>query len=170
MSCKTLLLGAAAALSLATAAWAESAIMVVDPYIRTARPGAPTGAAFMGLMNHSTEDDRLVAAASDIAERVELHTHKQDANGVMRMVELEDGIAIAAGATHRLQRGGDHVMFMGLNRDLKQGETINLTLRFEKAGEVTVEIPVDLERKPEAGGMAPGHNHAGGHSGGHSGG
>lgn len=162
MSCKTLLLGAAAALSLATAAWAESAIMVVDPYIRTARPGAPTGAAFMGLMNHSSEDDRLIAVSSEVADRVELHTHLQDANGVMRMVEVEDGIAIAAGETHMLQRGGDHVMFMGLNRDLAQGDVISVTLTFEKAGDMTVEIPVDLERKPDERGMKTEHKHSGG--------
>lgn len=162
MSCKTLLLGAAAALSLATAAWAESAIMVVDPYIRTARPGAPTGAAFMGLMNQSSQDDRLIAVSSEVADRVELHTHLQDANGVMRMVEVEDGIAIAAGETHMLQRGGDHVMFMGLNRDLAQGDVISVTLTFEKAGDMTVEIPVDLERKPDERGMKTEHKHSGG--------
>ncbi len=47
-----------------------------------------------------------------------------------------------------LARGGDHVMFMGLNEVLTHGDTINVTLVFEKAGEVAVEIPVDLERKP----------------------
>lgn len=162
MSFKSILLGATAALTLSTAAWADGAIMVMDPYARTSRPGAPTGAAFMGLMNHSSEDDRLIAVSSDVADRVELHTHLQDANGVMRMVEVEDGIAIAAGETHMLQRGGDHVMFMGLNRDLAQGDVISVTLTFEKAGDMTVEIPVDLERKPDEGGMKMEHKHTGG--------
>ena len=162
MSFKSMLLGAAAALTLTTAAWAEDAIMVMDPYARTSRPGAPTGAAFMGLMNQSSQDDRLIAVSSEVADRVELHTHLQDANGVMRMVEVEDGIAIAAGETHMLQRGGDHVMFMGLNRDLAQGDVISVTLTFEKAGDMTVEIPVDLERKPDERGMKTEHKHSGG--------
>ena len=162
MSFKSILLGAAAALTLTTAAWAEDAIMVMDPYARTSRPGAPTGAAFMGLMNQSSQDDRLIAVSSEVADRVELHTHLQDANGVMRMVEVEDGIAIAAGETHMLQRGGDHVMFMGLNRDLAQGDVISVTLTFEKAGDMTVEIPVDLERKPDERGMKTEHKHSGG--------
>ena len=162
MSFKSILLGAAAALTLTTAAWAEDAIMVMDPYARTSRPGAPTGAAFMGLMNQSSQDDRLIAVSSEVADRVELHTHLQDANGVMRMVEVEDGIAIAAGETHMLQRGGDHVMFMGRNRDLAQGDVISVTLTFEKAGDMTVEIPVDLERKPDERGMKTEHKHSGG--------
>ena len=47
----------------------------------------------------------LISASSDIAERVELHTHIEDANGVMRMVEIEDGFAMEAGETIMLQRG-----------------------------------------------------------------
>ena len=77
---------------------------------------------------------------------VELHTHLEDANGVMRMVEVEDGIAVPAGETHALKRGGDHVMFMGLNQPFVDGETITVTLTFEQAGDMTVEIPIDLER------------------------
>lgn len=61
----------------------------------------------------------------------------------MRMLRPEEGIAIPAGETHELARGGDHVMFMGLTRAVKDGDTVMLTLTFEHAGEVTVDIPVD---------------------------
>jgi len=74
-------------------------------------------------------------------------------DGVMKMMHVEEGFAVAAGETHMLQRGGDHVMLMGLNQELKQGDTITLTLSFEKAGDMVVEVPVDLARKPAAGGM-----------------
>lgn len=141
--------GAALAPALAPA-WAGdmAAIKIEDPYIRSSTAMSTSGAAFMVLMNHGDKDDRMVAAASDIAERVELHTHIQDANGVMRMVEVEDGFAVPAGGMRALQRGGDHVMFMGLRQPLEQGQTINVTLTFEHAGDIAVEIPVDLERKP----------------------
>ncbi|MEM8631357.1 MAG: copper chaperone PCu(A)C [Pseudomonadota bacterium] len=139
---------------------AQSAkVMVDDAYARVSRPGAPTGAAFMQLMNHGTEEDRLIAAASDVAERVEIHTHLMDANGVARMVEVEDGIAIPAGEAHALARGGDHVMFMGLNRTLETGDEISVTLTFEKAGEVVITIPVDNERTDA--GVHSGHGHHG---------
>ena len=148
------LLTSAVALTLAAPLYAD--IMVHDAYARSATPNAKSGAAFMVLMNHGETDDRLVAASSDIAARVELHTHREDANGVMRMLEMEDGFVIPAGGQHALARGGDHVMFMGLNTSLLQGETVSVTLTFENAGEMVVEIPVDLERKA---GHAHGHKH-----------
>lgn len=150
MSFKSTLFAAAAALSLAMPAFAGD-IMVQDPYVRTSTAMSKSGAAFMVLMNQGAEDDRLIGASSDVAQRVELHTHKEGANGVMQMVEVEEGFPVPAGGMHALARGGDHVMFMGLNRALAQGDIVTLTLTFEKAGEMTVEVPVDLERKP--GGM-----------------
>ena len=156
MSFRTLLAATAATALFAGAAMAD--IMVKDPYARVSTANAVSGAAFMGLMNTGTEDDRLIAARSDVAERVELHTHLQDSNGVMRMVEVKDGIAVPAGGMAMLARGGDHVMFMGLKQSLAHGDTVDVTLVFEKAGEVAVAIPVDLERKPE-GGHGHGHSH-----------
>ncbi|GAB5437535.1 copper chaperone PCu(A)C [Falsiruegeria mediterranea] len=142
---------ALAAVTVATSAFAGDAIMIKDPYARSAGKAAKTGAAFMMIMNHGTEDDRLVDVKSDVAARVELHTHKENADGVMQMLHVEEGFAIPAGEMHGLQRGGDHVMFMGLNQPFVQGDMIPVTLVFEKAGEVEIEVPVDLERKPEAG-------------------
>lgn len=141
----------AASLLLSTAALAE--ITVQDAYVRSSTPSSPTGAAFMGLMNSGAEDDRLVAASSDVAGRVELHTHTEDANGVMRMGEVEGGIPVPASKTVMLKRGGLHVMFMGLTAPLVQDSEIDVTLTFEKAGVVQVKIPVDHERKPDHGAM-----------------
>ena len=143
----------ATALALTTAPLFAGNIMVMDPYVRSSTPTSVTGAAFMGLMNHGAEDDTLLAASSDVAGRIELHTHIEDANGVMKMTEIEGGITVPAGGMHMLQRGGDHIMFMGLTEPLVQGEEISVTLTFEKAGEIEVTIPVDHERKPDHGGM-----------------
>ena len=68
-------------------------IAVSDAYARAAMPGAKSGAVFMVIENDGDSDDRLVAARTDVAMRVELHTHRQDANGVMQMVEIE-GVTI----------------------------------------------------------------------------
>ena len=134
-------------------AMAEGGITVSDPYARASTMMSTSGAAFMVIENHAAADDRLVSAASDIAERVELHTHVADANGVMQMIEVPEGFVIPAGGSHALQRGADHVMFLGLTRPLAQGDIIPVTLTFETAGEVLVEVPVDLERKPMQGQM-----------------
>lgn len=131
-------------------------VMVMDAYARVASKVAKSGAAFMMLHNHSKQDDRLIAAASDVAKRVELHTHLEE-DGVMKMTKLDDGMAIPAGGMHALKRGGDHVMFMGLTRSLVHGDVIELTLTFEHAGDVTLTVPVDLERQDKS--SAHAHSH-----------
>lgn len=152
MSFKSIVIAAATSLTLAGAALADmSMIMVDDAYARASNKMA--GAAFMALVNHTGEDDRLIGVSTDVAKRAELHTHMDMGDGVMKMMHVEEGFAIAAGETYMLQRGGDHVMLMGLNQELKQGDTVTLTLSFEKAGDLVIEVPVDLARKPAAGGM-----------------
>jgi copper(I)-binding protein len=158
MSLSKTLLAAAAAAGIALPALAADVIEVRDPYARSA--SAMAGAAFMTLANTGTEDDRLIAASTDAAQRVELHTHIEDGDGVMRMVEVEDGIEVPAGGETVLQRGGLHVMLMGLTAPLNQGDQIDLTLTFEKAGDVTLTVPVDNERMD-------GHGGHGGHGMGH---
>lgn len=144
---------AAASVFMAGAALAGgTGIVAEDAYARAATPSSKAGAAFMMLVNTSDQDDRLIAARSDVAKKVELHTHVDQGGGVMKMTQIEDGIALPAGSTHMMQRGGDHVMLMGLNQSLTQGDTISVTLVFETAGEVVIEVPVDNERKGTHGG------------------
>jgi copper(I)-binding protein len=149
MKLNAIFAGAAAFALLSSAAFAD--IMVMDPYARAAGKSAKAGAAFMVIENTSGEDDRLIGAASDIAKKVELHTHKDMGDGVMKMIHVEEGFVIPAGGKHMLMRGGDHVMFMGLNSSMDQGNTVKVTLTFEKAGDIEVDIPVDLDRKPQHG-------------------
>lgn len=146
---------AAAAFALcALPAFAE--ILIEDPYLRASTPTSKTGAAFMVIKNTGETDDRLVAATAEIAPRIELHTHSADDNGVMKMREIEEGIALPAGGMHVLRRGGDHVMFMGLSAPLVQGTEVPVTLIFERAGKIGVMIPVDHKRKPDHGAMKQG--------------
>ncbi len=134
--------------AIALPAMAEGTLTISDAYARSSGSFAKSGAAFMVIENSGAEADRLIAASSDAAQRIELHTHLEDANGVMRMIEVEDGIAVPAGGSSILMRGGDHLMFMGLTEPFEHGATVPVTLVFENAGEIEVEIEVDLERKP----------------------
>jgi len=148
MTFKTLLRAAAAALCLnlpaANPVAAQDGVHINDAY---ARASAASGAVFFTIENHQTEDDRLIAASADaVASKVELHTHKQDANGVMQMMEVPEGFVILANGEHALARGGDHVMLMGLTAPLNTGDVVSLTLTFEKAGVITLDVPVDNER------------------------
>jgi periplasmic copper chaperone A len=149
MSFKTTLLAASAAAFMACPALGAG-IEVQDAYARSASDMATTGAAFMTITNGGAAD-RLIGVASEAAARVELHTHREDADGVMRMIHLEEGLDLPAGGEIVMERGGHHVMFMGLAAPMVQGEMIDLTLTFETAGEIALQIPVDLERKPQAG-------------------
>jgi copper(I)-binding protein len=129
-------------------------IMVDDAYARASAMSSKTGAAFMMIHNHGTTDDRLIGAASPAAKMVQLHTHEEDANGVMKMMHVEEGFALPADGMIKMQRGGHHVMFMGITEPFEQGDMIPVTLTFETAGEMEIEVPVDLERQP-----MHGHNH-----------
>lgn len=159
------LTAALAATCLAMPALAEG-IEVHDAYAIAARPDAPSGAAFMVIHNHGGADDRLIGARAPVAERVELHTHIMDGDGVARMVEVEEGWALPTDGEIVLERGGNHVMFIGITDSFEDGDIIPLTLIFETAGEITVDVPVDLER---LGGGAMGHGAGqdGGHGDGH---
>lgn len=157
MSTFKTLLAATAATLITLPALADGHIMVKDAYARAAGMSAQAGAAFMQIMNHGTEDDQLIDARSDISKKVELHTHKIDDQGVAKMLHVPEGFTIPAGGMHELKRGADHVMFMGLNDTLEDGDKVTVTLVFEKAGEVVVEIPVDLKRGQMDGGMKMDH-------------
>jgi copper(I)-binding protein len=139
---------------------------VHDVYARIA-PAGNSGAVFFMLHNNTDTDDRLVGARTGIAQKNELHTHLESADGVMQMKEIEGGVALPAGAMHEFARGGDHVMLMGLTAKPADGERFPLTLVFEQAGEVTVEAVVDNARTPEAGGHDHGAMHGEGHGDGH---
>ena len=153
MSFKSIAFATLASLATALPAMAGD-IMVDDAYARSSAMSAKTGAAFMMIHNHGNAEDRLIGVASPAAKLVQLHTHKEDANGVMKMMHVEEGFALPADGMIKMQRGGHHVMFMGITEPFEQGDMIPLTLTFEKAGDMEIEVPVDLERQPMGG-----HNH-----------
>lgn len=141
-----------AGLSFAAAAApdAKGAIGVDHAYARATAPGQAAGGAFMTLVNRGG-DDKLLAVKSAVAGSTELHTMTMDGN-VMKMRQV-DAIALKAGETVELKPGGYHVMFIGLKSPLKAGDAIPVTLSFEKAGELTVDVKV------EAPGAMPGMRH-----------
>ncbi len=133
-------------------------IAVEDPYAITPVPGAPTGAAYMLIRNQGSTPDRLVGVRSPVADAVELHQHEEQ-DGIMRMRPVEGGLELPAGGELLLGRGGAHVMFMGLTDPLENGELVPVTLIFERAGEIEVEVPVDLARLTEEAPAAHGEGH-----------
>ncbi|MEM7318818.1 MAG: copper chaperone PCu(A)C [Pseudomonadota bacterium] len=152
MSLNSVMLAAATAFSWTCAAMADGAITIHDAYARSSGPNAKAGAAFMTIINEALLADRLIGVKSDRAARVELHTHEVSGDGVMTMTHVEDGFVIPPQGEHALARGGDHVMFMGLLAPFEHGATFPVTLTFENAGEIEIEILIDQERQDGHGG------------------
>lgn len=153
--------GLAVVLTLSAApAWAAD-ITVTEAWSRASAGKARAGAGFMQITNSGAEDDRLVAASAPVSPAAELHTHIRDGD-VMRMRQVE-AIDVPAGQTVTLQPGGLHIMFLPLNEPLRQGQTFDVTLTFEKAGAMSVPVTVQGAGAMSAGGGMPqnrgGHGH-----------
>lgn len=140
MTFKTTLLAAAFAV---LPAFASAHVVIESAVARVTSPLAQTAAVYLTIRNHQGEEDRLFRVEGDVADRVEIHTHTQDEAGVMRMIELEDGISIEGGATHQLAPGGDHIMLLGLAAPLEQGDTFELLLFFDVWVPMVVTVTVD---------------------------
>ena len=114
---------------------------IKQPFARATPPGAKAAGVFMTIENKGKEADRLVSASSPAAGIVEIHEMKMD-GGMMQMREVK-GLDVKAGATVELKPGGYHVMLMDLKAPLKQGESVPVTLKFEKAGSVEVRAAIE---------------------------
>ena len=131
----------AAGLMIGTAASAlASDITATDAWARARIPDARAGGAYVTLTNTGAAPDALIAAASPVADVVEIHTHRH-VDGVMRMEQVEE-IPLPAGETVTLQPGGLHIMLIGLREPLAEGKHFPVTLTFRTALAVTVDVTV----------------------------
>ena len=142
-----LLRAALAAILLLTPAIAHDGVIhlgdlnISAPFTRATLPNAPVGGGFLTIENTGTEADRLVSATSDVAGATQIHEMAMQGD-VMKMRELSEGLEIPAGETVTLAPGGFHIMFMGLKQAFVEGQTVAVTLSFEKAGSIEVLLPV----------------------------
>ncbi len=131
-------------------AWAQ--VTVEQPWSRATPPGAKIGVGFLRLKNAGAAAERVVGASSPVAGRVEMHVTTRDGD-VMKMRQVES-FEIPAGGSFELKPGGAHLMLMGLQRPLAQGERVPLTLKLQSG--VTLEIELDVAA---LGARSPGHRH-----------
>jgi periplasmic copper chaperone A len=147
----TLLIGFSAPV-LAQAAGSGS-IIVEQPWSRATPSGAKTGAVYMTIDNKSGTADRLTGASSNVADKLQIHEMKVE-NGVMQMREIAGGLPIPANGSVMLKPGSYHVMLIGLKKPLAAGDNFPLTLTFEKAGNISVTVPVQtMGATPDSGNM-----------------
>jgi periplasmic copper chaperone A len=118
----------------------DGEIETKDAWIRPAMQ-AENSAMYMLLQNHTSQDDELVGASSDVADAVELHKSMMDSNGTMQMMH-QDSVPLSAGSEVEFAPGGLHVMFVGLKKDLKLGDTVEVILQFKNHADLSLSVPV----------------------------
>ncbi|KTG17476.1 hypothetical protein AUR63_09200 [Guyparkeria sp. XI15] len=131
-------------------------LQVSEPWVALAPPGAHATAGFMELHNPGDEPVDLVAADADGFDAVELHRSVNE-NGMHRMIEQER-ITVPAGGSVRLAPGGYHVMLIGIQRELAEGENVTLELTLADGSRQTVDAPV-TPRGQAMGSHDSGHGH-----------
>jgi len=130
-------------------------VKISEAWVRAAAVTGGNSAGYMIICGGVT-NDRLLGVTSSLARATELHETRIDENGLNRMRPLS-ALPIAQGSQTSFAPGGYHVMLIGLNAPLNDGDNVNFTLNFEKAGEITVTAPVQLKSPVTAGH----HDHSG---------
>ena len=120
---------------------APQTLRIEAPWARETATGQRDGGGFMVITNDGGKADQLVSATSPVSEQVQIHTVQLE-QGMMRMRELPGGIPVPAAGRVELKPGSLHIMFIRLNRPLKAGEQVPVTLKFREAGEKTVAFEV----------------------------
>lgn len=115
-------------------------IEIEGAYARASIPNVPNSAAFFVIKNNSDKDIAITSANSDVAEKNELHTHIKE-NKMMKMMKIEK-LVVPAKSSLELKSGSDHVMLMGLKKELKAGDEINLELSFSDGDKKSIKVPV----------------------------
>lgn len=130
----------------ATSALAQTSVQlsVTEPWVRATVPAAKSAGAFMHLQ--SATNARLVGVSTPVAGRAEIHEMAME-NNTMRMRAVE-GIDLPAGKPVHLASGGYHLMFFELKRQLKEGETVPVTLTVQDAAKKQTSVTVQAQVRP----------------------
>jgi periplasmic copper chaperone A len=124
----------------AVAALTAPGIQVLQPSAFATAPGAPTAVVLLTLHNIGASADTLLGAKTPLAGKVEFHSSRMS-GGVMSMRPLAK-VPVPVGSLVEFHSGGNHLMLVGLVRPLTAGMVIPLTLKFQKGGELKVDVPV----------------------------
>ena len=136
-------------------------LMIKAPLIRATAPNAGATAGYLSIHNHTNTDDRLIGIEAEFARKSEIHEMKL-VGDVMKMRPIEGGILIPAGKVATLEKGANHLMFMGLTQQIKLDQNYDFILVFEKTGDVQVTADtISLSGKPSSKHDHSGHGHSG---------
>ena len=116
-----------AAESVPPVAAAES-VQIIDAWVKAVDDGM-TGA-FGTLENTGDVEITLQGATTSVSPMVELHETVSGSQNSAVMQQKEGGVTLAAGASHELAPGADHIMLMTVTEPLQPGAEVVLVLEF----------------------------------------
>jgi periplasmic copper chaperone A len=116
-------------------------VTVETPWSRATPGKARSGVVYLTISNQGNAPDRLVSISTSVATRAEIH-RSQMKGGMMTMNSI-GALTLRPASSVLLRPGGLHVMLMGLKAPLKRGGSFNMTLKFEKAGSLTVKVAIE---------------------------
>lgn len=116
-------------------------LVITRAWSRATPGGAKVAGGYLTIENKGTTPERLKAATTALAAKTEIH-EMAVTNGVMTMRQIEGGLVIAPGGSVQFMPGGGHLMLVGLNAALHQGDQVPVTLSFERAGDVKITLDV----------------------------
>lgn len=128
-----------ASLPLSADVISQNGIEIKDFWIRATPPGHAVSAGYMQIHNHSDRQDKLIAVRTDFAGKNEVHEMKLE-NDVMKMRPVENGLIIPAQSSVTLEPGSNHLMFMGLKKQIISDASYRVTVQFLHAGEIEMEM------------------------------
>lgn len=138
--------------------YSKGDLHIAHPWSLELPPNAPNVAAYFVVHNNGTQDDRLLSVDSPISDDAQLHEHIKTDAGLMKMQQVRS-VAVPAGQDLTFAPGAYHVMLMHpKDRSLlSDGKRFPLTLHFEKAGDITVNVSV--QKQPPSADQDPPHTH-----------
>ncbi len=140
----------------AAADYTVGTLQITQPWARATPTGADNGAAYMTVTNTGKAPERLSCVSSDASAKCQIHQMTM-ANGVMKMREVVGGLQIKPGETVTFKPGGYHMMLVNLKAPLRQGKTVEATLKVDTGATTKVEFPIAAIGAP-----APGTDAGGG--------
>jgi periplasmic copper chaperone A len=136
-------------------------VTVSGAFVRATPPGARAAGAYLTLTNTGNEADTLTSVHSEAASEVSIHSMSIE-DGVMKMAPVEGGLSVIPGEVLKLEPMGYHLMLTGMEQPFAEGQCVEMTLDFDKAGPLKVQFNIGgmaQDVPPDGTGAAPmGHD------------
>ncbi|OED50822.1 hypothetical protein ACH42_00640 [Endozoicomonas sp. (ex Bugula neritina AB1)] len=116
-------------------------VRITNKFVRAMPAISGNSAGYMTLLNQDNTTIRLESVDTDLAAKTEIHGHTME-NGMMKMFKIAGGLELPPGQLVKLEPGGNHIMLMGVKTQLKEGDSVDMTLNFSDGDAIDVTVPV----------------------------